>query len=150
MRALPDTTIHLGDRGDLRDPSLPRRLGITTVVDLALEEAPPVLDRERVLFRIPLTDGGGNDPQTLLLAIATVENLLRYNTPSLVVCSAGLSRTPAIVAAALSGLSGESLQSSLALICASGPADVSPALWASIQRALTLPGRASICLPPRG
>jgi len=134
MRQVPSTSLWIGDRGDLRDPSVPRKAGIVAVVDLALEEDPVRLDRERVVLRVPLTDGGGNSPEAISLAIGVVESLIRQGLPTLVVCSAGMSRSPAITAMALRNATGQNIEFVLGTLRAIGPLDISPALWASVLR----------------
>lgn len=51
--------------------------------------------------RIPLADGAGNSRRRLQLAIQITHSLLITKTSCLVACSAGLSRSPVIAAAAL-------------------------------------------------
>src|SRR5436189_2563319 len=75
--------------------------GIRAVVDLASNEAPIKVTRDLVYCRFPIVDGARNDRNMLRLAINTVESLLRGNVPTIVFCSAGLSRSPAVAAAAI-------------------------------------------------
>jgi len=106
--------------------------GIEVVVQLAYEEPPLALPREIAVCRIPLIDGGENDPRRLELAIRLVEQALALQLPTLVCCSAGLSRSPAIVAVALGRLRRTDPAACLAEVAALGPIDVSPALWNQI------------------
>ena len=76
-------------------------VGITAVIDVAFEEPPAQIPRQLKYFRFPLNDGGGNDPNTLLLLLRTATDLLRLNMPTLIACSAGMSRSPTIAAFAL-------------------------------------------------
>src|SRR5947209_360850 len=76
--------------------------GIEALIQLAAEEPPSLPPREVVCCRIPLVDGGGNREALLRLAVWTVAGLLRLRVPTLVYCGAGLSRAPAVAAAALS------------------------------------------------
>ena len=76
--------------------------GIKAIVQLAMEEPPLQPPRELVYLRFPLLDGTGNDPNMLHLAISCVATLIRQGTPTLVCCGGGMSRSPAVVAAALS------------------------------------------------
>ena len=110
--------------------------GIGAVVDLAVNEAPATLPRELVYCRFPLVDGSENPRWLLRAAAETVAALLRANVPTLVYCGAGMSRTPAIAAAGLALAIGSSLTEALALVCNTGVADVSPALWADVQSAI--------------
>src|SRR5438128_271779 len=97
----------LGHAGDGRDF---RRLfdsGIKALIDLAMEEPPTQPPRELIYCRFPLLDGAGNDAQLLLLATQTVMALLQRHVPTLVCCANGMSRSPAIAAAALALLHDE-------------------------------------------
>lgn len=132
MDLISGTQLWLGNRGDLRDPSCLR--DIRAVVDLAIDEPAITLDRERIVVRIPLMDGPGNEPGVLRAAIETVAALIRSDIPTLVVCSAGLSRTPAIAAAALALATDVSLAEGLTRVRTTRRSDISPAIWDSIQR----------------
>jgi protein-tyrosine phosphatase len=107
--------------------------GIRAVVDLAYEEPPPALPRELILIRVPLTDGEGNSRKSLELAIGSVERLLQSAIPTLVACSAGLSRSPLIAAAAISRVERITLQSALQRIQQVKPLDVSPRLLKDVE-----------------
>lgn len=107
---------------------------IGALVDLALEERPPMLTRDLVYCRFPLIDGGGNPPSLLGAAVEAVVLLLEKKIPTLVYCGAGMSRSPAIVAAALAASRGASLDGALAEVVAGRPHDVSPALWDEVKR----------------
>src|SRR5262245_33153415 len=136
MRQVAGHALFLGDAGDVRD--LPRliRSGISAVVDLAANELPLQPPRDLVYFRVPLADGPGNPRSNILVAIQCVASLIRSRTPTLLFCSAGMSRTPAIASAAIAWATGRPASMCLAEICQSGPADVSPALWGDVQVAL--------------
>ena len=126
----------LGHVGDLRDPSLLHNLRIEAVVDLALNEPPALLPREMIYCRIPLVVGAGNSPRRLWTAVETVATHLRHNIRTLIVCGAGLSRSPAIAAAAVAKFSGCDLSEALAQVTADQVADVSTALWAQLEEVL--------------
>jgi protein-tyrosine phosphatase len=136
MRAVTGYSLWIGNRGDVRAPGQARKAGIDAIVDLAVEEAPLPFHREGVLLRVPLCDGGGNAKELLALAVVSVESLVRSGVPTLVVCSAGLSRSPAVAAWACSRVSGRSAGEVLAEIGRSGPTDVAPALWGEFARAM--------------
>jgi protein-tyrosine phosphatase len=110
--------------------------GVRAVVQLAVEELPIEPPRELLFYRFPLVDGDGNDPATLRLAIDGVAALIRARLPTLVCCGGGVSRSPAIVAAAISMVSGSGIHESLAAITDSHPSDVSTALWDEVLRAI--------------
>ncbi|MFO0835840.1 MAG: hypothetical protein U0638_12780 [Phycisphaerales bacterium] len=135
MRKVPDHWLWIGNRGDLREPVSIRRAGIAAVVDLAVDELPFTLDRECIVLRIPLVDGGSGAEAALRLAIDSVEHLLRTRIPTLVMCSAGMSRSPSVAAAALSRVTDRTPGDWLRDL---GPVDVSPALWARVINALAV------------
>jgi protein-tyrosine phosphatase len=110
--------------------------GIEALIQLAAEEPPSLPPREVICCRIPLVDGGGNREQVLRLAIGTVASLLRLRLPTLVYCGAGLSRAPAIAAAALSLVQGMPPALCLERIAEHHHTDVSTALWHDIMTLL--------------
>ncbi|MBN9517076.1 hypothetical protein J0H58_00930 [bacterium] len=69
-------------------------------------------------------------------AVDIVAGFVRAAVPTLVFCSAGMSRTPAIAAGALARVTGCTPADALSLVTAGGPADVSHGLWWDIQAAL--------------
>ena len=101
MREIIPAHLWLGNAYDARAPQKLFDLGIAAVVDLAYEEAAAGLPRSLAYVRIPLVDGGGNDPRLLKWAIDTVESLIAAQIPTLVACGAGMSRSPCVAAAAL-------------------------------------------------
>jgi hypothetical protein len=108
--------------------------GIRAIVQLAIEEPPLEPARELIYCRFPLLDGDENDPDLLSLAIRSVAALIGKGTPTLVCCGAGMSRSPAIAAAALSMVEQAGLEECLKRIAESHRTDVSPALWAQVRR----------------
>jgi hypothetical protein len=119
----------LGHAGDLAGVRAILDAGICAVVDLAVNEPAPHLPRDMVYCRIPLVDGTGNDPWILLSAIRTTASFLKLSVPTLVCCSAGLSRGPAIVAAALSTVIHKTPEDCLRQVSGSISHDVSPGFW---------------------
>src|SRR5690242_17107834 len=75
--------------------------GIKALVQLAAEELPSQPPRELIFCRFPLIDGSGNRLELLSLAISTVAHLIQRHVPTLVSCGGGMSRAPAVAAAAL-------------------------------------------------
>ena len=128
----------LGHAGDVRDPARLLDAGISAVVCVVQSEPPLALPRELVYCRFPLVDGSGNPEWLLRAAVETVACLLRSSTPTLVHCSAGISRSPAVGAAALALASGCSFAEGLIAATESGPSDVSPGLWAEIQATMSV------------
>lgn len=108
--------------------------GIRAVVELAAEEPPSRPPRELVYCRFPLVDGPGNDADLLSLAVAAVAALLRWRVPTLVCCGSGLSRSPAVAAAALAQAQGEKPEDCLARLAEQHPCDVSPGLWNELRK----------------
>jgi hypothetical protein len=133
VRQVPGYPLWLGHVGDARDLRAVLSEGILAVVDLAVDEPPATVTRELAYCRFPLADGLGNSPWLLRLAVETVAELLRSGTPTLVYCGAGMSRTPAVAALALSRVSGLPPVEALALVTRAGAADVSPGLWRELQ-----------------
>ena len=126
---------HAGDGSDLRaifDQS------IRAVVQLALEELPAQPPRELILLRFPLVDGSSNAPELLSLAIHGVATLLRHNIRTLVCCGAGMSRAPAVAAAALALAHHAPLEECLERVVRCHAVDVSPALWLDIGHVIKL------------
>ena len=120
---------------EARDLTRVFNLGVEAIVDLAIQELPVPVTRELVYLRTPIVDGGGNDRWRLSLAIETVTQLLHRQIPTLVFCSAGMSRSPAVVAAALSLLENCRPEEVIQRIAAIVPHDVSPLLWRDVVSA---------------
>jgi protein-tyrosine phosphatase len=102
---------------------------IAAVVDVAWDEPPAQLPRELVYCRFPLVDSDGNSAAMLTLAVQTVVNLLVAGQRTLVACNAGMSRSPAVAAAALSVVRGEEPDRVLSQIGELRSLEVSPRLW---------------------
>ena len=101
MHEIRPKQLWIGNAFDIRDPRKLFDAGIAAVVDLAFEEASAQLPRPLIYCRIPLNDGGGNPSTFLRLAIQTTVELLRSRIPTIIACSAGMSRSPTIAAWAL-------------------------------------------------
>jgi protein-tyrosine phosphatase len=136
MREIPPYRLWLGHLGDVRDSRGVLAAGIAALVDLALNEPPIAAPRELVYCRFPLVDGAGNPAWLLKAAIETTTGFLKRNVPTLVYCGAGMSRSPAVAAAAISLVSGRPPDACLAMVVQSGPGDVSPTLWREIKAVL--------------
>jgi hypothetical protein len=108
--------------------------GIKIIVQLALEEPPLQPPRELIYFRFPLLDEDGNDPSLLHLAISCVAILMTRKTPTLVCSGAGMSRSPAIVAAALSRVEHVDVEVCLKRVTQFHPADLSPEFWEDVRQ----------------
>ncbi|QDU07698.1 dual specificity protein phosphatase [Gimesia aquarii] len=101
-----------------------------------MEEPPVTFPREIVYCRLPLIDGEENHQPVLQTAIETLVRFIEAEEPTLVACSGGMSRSPAIVAAALSKINGTSFDEAIEQIVAVGPCDVAPGPWNEIQELL--------------
>ena len=132
MRKIEPYLLWLGHVGHARDLRGVLRAGIAAMVDLAVNELPTIITRDLVYCRFPLTDGTGNEPWLLRAAVETTAGLVRSETPTLVYCSNGMSRTPAITAAAIALLTNRSPEVCLLEVIQDGPRDVSPALWRDV------------------
>jgi protein-tyrosine phosphatase len=122
-----------GHAGDGRDYPAIHRAGIRALVQLAAEEPPDCPPRDIVYCRFPLVDGSGNRFDVLCLAVDSVTHLLRSKTPTLVYCSAGLSRSPAIAAVALAFHTRCGMDECLRDVALHRRVDISPGLWSYLH-----------------
>lgn len=136
MRKVADYALWVGNASDIRDARSLFASDITAVVELADCEPFVELPRELLRCRFPLSDGGDNPPWILRLAAESVATLLRNDVPVLVCCSAGLSRSIVVAAAAVSLIAARPLAEALATVVGSGPADVSPGLLFQMRQVL--------------
>jgi hypothetical protein len=111
-------------------------LGIGAVIELAVEEPSLATRRELIACRFPLIDGAGNRPELLALAVRTVASLIVAEVPTLVCCSEGMSRSPAVVAAALAVAFREPPEACLKRVAEHHPHDVSPRFWGDLIQVL--------------
>ncbi len=135
MREIIPKQLWLGHALDARDLRRIHDLGIRAIVDLAMEEPVAQLSRDLNYCRFPLSDGAGNSVQILKLAIQTTSSFVSNEVPTLVACSAGMSRSPAILAASLAVWKGVTPEECLAEVIHGQPHDISPPLWADILQA---------------
>ncbi|MBW3542432.1 MAG: protein tyrosine phosphatase [Planctomycetes bacterium] len=133
MRQIKPYPLWLGHAGDGRNARAIVNAGLQAVIDLAIEEPPAALTRELVYCRFPLIDGEGNAAWLLKAAIETTAGFLRSGIPTLICCGGGMSRSPAIAAAAIARQAGKSLDDTLEMIAESGPGDVSVTLWRDVK-----------------
>lgn len=129
-------SLWLGHAGDGSDYSRLCDLDIRVLVQLAAEEGPLLPPRAITYLRFPLVDGAGNECELLAIAISTISTLISLRIPTLICCAAGLSRSPAIAAGAISWTSGEAPEQSLRRIIHQRRADVSPGLWEAVRGVL--------------
>ena len=129
MFQVPDYNLWLGNGGDVRNPRQVLDAGIAALVELGAEEPIVAMPRDLIYCRFPLVDGPGNATDLLRLSIQTIVVLLRANVPTLIYCNAGISRSPAIAAAALALVLQKKPEETLRRLADLHPLDVTPALW---------------------
>lgn len=144
MREVLSRLLWIGNARDARDVKAVLDLGIAAVIDLAREEPPIPFPREIVYCRLPLIDGEENNPAILQTALETTTRFIQSDVPTLVACSGGMSRSPAIAAAALSNINGIRFADAIEQIAADGPCDVAPGLWNQIQTLLETSSRSKL------
>ncbi|QDU77001.1 Glyoxalase-like domain protein [Bremerella volcania] len=118
---------------DIRSTLAP---GVTAVIDLAIEETPITFPRDILYCRFPIVDGTGNPGYLLQACIETVAKLIEAHYPTVIACSAGMSRSPIIAAAAIAQVKGLALEDALLKLTETGPHDVSPALLNAVLDAM--------------
>jgi hypothetical protein len=136
MRELEPYSLWLGSVVDAWNLADLHREGVQAIVDLASNEAPIKLTRDLTYCRFPIVDGIGNNRTQLRLAIDTLEALLRAEVPTLVYCSAGMSRSPAVAAAAIARITRRPLVECLTHITAGHAHDVAPGFVCDVQAVL--------------
>jgi protein-tyrosine phosphatase len=138
MNRIRNLPLWFGNIGDGRDVRRLMDEGTLAVIELAAEEPPLALPRDLISCRLPLYDGSGNTPALLKLAVDLVSRFIEMRTPTLVCCSSGLSRAPAVTAAALAKCAylDHDAEAWLAEIGREHRLDVTPALWGEIKSAL--------------
>jgi len=134
MRKIIPNRLWLGNAREARDTRRVVDAGIECLVDLALEETPPILLREMPYLRFPLVDGHNPDPRILVTAVETIVSLIEGGIPTMVYCGAGMSRSPAALAIALSIVQKRDPVESLRSLITNQPHDVSPPLWDQLLR----------------
>ena len=85
-----------------------------------------------------VVNGVFTDGSTLTgtVAIDTTASLICGSVPTLVACDGGMSRSPAIVAAALAVVEDTAPERELERVAAAGPHDVSTSFWAEVRDAI--------------
>lgn len=132
MNQITPYHLWIGHAGEGQDYRHVYDAGIQAIVHLAAEELPPQSPRDLICCHFPLLDSTGNRSSVLALAIRTVSGLLQSHIPTLVICSRGVSRAPALAAAALAITFQQSAEDALAAIVRQYPSDVSPGFWSEI------------------
>lgn len=136
MRQILSNRLWIGHAGDLREPGRFERTGIRALVHVALEERLPTLSRELLYCHFPIVDGAGNASELIDVAVRTTAELIRARIPTLVACSAGMSRSPCIAAGAVALAEGTQPTEALSRVAADQPHDISPGLWRAVSEAV--------------
>jgi protein-tyrosine phosphatase len=132
MNQIVPHLLWIGHAGDGRDYRRILDTGIQAIIQLAVEEPPLQPPRELIYCRFPLVDGTGNPAELLRAAVRTVLGFLETAVPTLICCGAGMSRSPAIAAAALAVVRKQSPEQCLELVVRHHSSDVSPGLWSEV------------------
>src|SRR5262245_18800282 len=125
----------LGNAMDVRDLRGLLYNRIDAVVDLAINESPSQLSHDMIYCRIPIIDGDGNRSGLIETAILCTLTLIGNRIRTMVACSGGMSRSPALAAVALALLTKRSPEDCLTEITSRAPHDVSPVLWSELKSA---------------
>jgi hypothetical protein len=133
MHQIPPHNLWIGSTGDFHDWKRLYDLGIRAVVQLAYEEPALSLPHDFVACRFPLIDGEDNPPDVLWLAVTTLTHFLEQKFACLVCCQAGLSRSPAVAAAALAKLTRQPWSICLDQVARYHLCTVHPGLAAQLQ-----------------
>jgi hypothetical protein len=139
MRQIGDYKLWIGHTGDANNQRLLLDAGIEALIDLANNEPAVAVHRELLYCRFPILDGAGNPTWLLQTAVNTVSRLLIDEVPTIVCCSLGMSRSPAIVAGAIATAFKLPLVDCLNLVCGTGPHDLSGGLWRDLRQMIGSP-----------
>jgi hypothetical protein len=118
--------------------------GVEAIVDLAAESPARATPRDLIYCRFPLIDGVEGQGGLVALAVRTVAALVAAETPTFVGCGAGLSRAPAVVAAALAVAFDQTPEFCLERVRESHRCDVAPRLWSAVLAALPAARRVTV------
>lgn len=135
MHELITERLWIGNAMDARNPKHLIDLGVSAIVDLAYEESPAQLPRQLVYCRFPLNDGGGNEPKVLTQVLQTTVNLVHNEIPTLIACSAGMSRSPTIAAFTMALHGNDDPRKWIAKIGDLRSLELKAELWADIEMA---------------
>lgn len=136
MREVIEGRLFQGHQGDLLERGGLERRGIDAVVQVALEEVLPGLSREIVQCHFPVHDGAGARADDLRTAIRAVVMLVGEDRRVLVCCSAGMSRSVSITAAALAVLENLDPVAARSRVLGGESGDVAPQTWDRTLEAL--------------
>lgn len=129
MHEILPNLLWIGHAHDVHDMRALFDAGIEAVVDIAFEEPPAQLPRQLIYCRFPINDGGGNDSSVLLHALQCTVDFLASRTRTIVVCSAGLSRSPTIAAFAIAAHLDRAPEDVLSRIAEKKSLEIKGPLW---------------------
>lgn len=132
MREAIPGRLWIGNARDARDIRDVLQQGISAILDLAIDEPPIVFPRDVFYCRAPLLDGEGNAPARLAAVLQLAASLVSDRVPTLIACSGGMSRSPAVAAGALALSHGGEPDAMLRQVLSNGPSDVSPGFWTAV------------------
>lgn len=138
MHQVAGYAVWIGNIRDAQDPRTLNTFGISAVVDLASNELPITVSRDMAYCRFPLSDCAENPEWLIRAALESVSLLIRSQIPTFVFCSAGMSRSPAVVAGAIELIASCGPAEALQTAIGENASDVSPGLWADVQRIIKL------------
>ena len=127
MNQIPPHALWIGHAGDGRNNRELLDRGIKAIVQVAAEEPPIQPLRDAVYLRFPLNDGADNSIGLIELVVDSLAFLVSLGMPTLVCCSAGVSRSPAVAAAAIASVTGEPPDEVLERILRGRPVTCRPA-----------------------
>ena len=133
MQNLIDSILWQGNARDAREIHQVLALGVQAIVDLAENESPVTFPRDVIVLRYPIADGSGNPAWLLRSIIRSLCGLLENKIPTFIYCSAGMSRSPTLAAAAISRLRAMSLDLAITQFFNEPKFDISPALWNDVR-----------------
>ena len=125
----------IGNAIEIRDMQLIANSKVAAIVDLALEEKPAQPPRHLSYLRFPLSDSNANDILTLALSVNTICQLVENEVPTVVACSAGLSRAPTVTAFALAKHLGDDPSTVVQRVAKMKQLDINPLFWAQTEHA---------------
>jgi len=138
MREIVPGWLWIANTRAANDISSVLSMGVTAVIDLAIEEPVIVYPRDIIYCRLPLIDGEGNSSKRLNMVIDLAATCLTDRIRLLIRCSMGMSRSPMIAAAAIARVRRIPLEEALAEVAAGAPHDISPGLWMEVEQAFQL------------
>lgn len=111
--------LFVGTESDAENASVLRKHGVDVVVSLTHGDTDP--GGNVTCVDVPMVDGPQNDPEVFVEAVRKVVERRESGRTVLIHCSAGASRSPAVAAAALTGLSDKSLNEAFSQVLRQRP-----------------------------